>query len=116
MIRREFDQYGERNMVHLDSTVDLGILERWKQALGDSGIDYSLRNELLGASFPETGIDGRVVELWLHRQEDLATAREILHELETLPSSAQKEWRCPNCSEPIEAQFDVCWKCGAERG
>ena len=21
-------------------------------------------------------------------------------------------WRCPNCSEPIDDQFDACWKCG----
>ena len=24
-------------------------------------------------------------------------------------------WQCPNCSETIEKQFDVCWNCGSDR-
>jgi hypothetical protein len=24
-------------------------------------------------------------------------------------------WQCPNCSEPIEDTFDVCWQCGTGR-
>lgn len=101
-------------MVHLDSTLDLGLLERWKDALDVSGIVYSLRNEYLAAAWPEA-VGARVVEVWLHREENLATAREILQDLETPPSPNLTAWTCPNCSEPIEAQFDVCWKCGTER-
>ena len=22
------------------------------------------------------------------------------------------DWTCPKCGEKVEAQFDVCWKCG----
>jgi hypothetical protein len=25
-------------------------------------------------------------------------------------------WTCPNCSEEIEDEFDVCWNCQTERG
>jgi uncharacterized membrane protein YvbJ len=25
-------------------------------------------------------------------------------------------WNCPKCGEPIEDQFDTCWKCGITKG
>jgi hypothetical protein len=24
-------------------------------------------------------------------------------------------WRCPNCREEVEPQFELCWNCGAEK-
>jgi hypothetical protein len=29
-------------------------------------------------------------------------------------SSTDQNWDCPNCSESIECQFDLCWNCGTE--
>ena len=34
--------------------------------------------------------------------------------LDPTPSSAPA-WRCSACGENLEAQFDVCWQCGARR-
>ena len=24
-------------------------------------------------------------------------------------------WKCPQCGEPLEAQFEACWNCGTPR-
>jgi hypothetical protein len=26
-----------------------------------------------------------------------------------------RPWRCPNCREVVEHNFDICWKCGTDR-
>jgi len=34
---------------------------------------------------------------------------------EQAATSPAVAWRCKECGEPGAAEFDVCWKCGAER-
>lgn len=51
--------------------------------------------------------------LWVNR-EDEARARAALKELVNQANQRQP-WTCSDCGEKIEAQFDVCWNCGAER-
>lgn len=51
-------------------------------------------------------------------KSDYDAARQIMDEqaLDAAhPTPAAGHWTCPQCGEQIEAQFDLCWNCGAER-
>lgn len=41
--------------------------------------------------------------------------REALAELEQLRNAPVQPWQCPECSEPVEGNFDLCWNCGTVR-
>ena len=58
----------------------------------------------------------RFTEIWVLR-EDAERARGVLASLRSEPSDDRdrKPWTCINCSEAIEAGFDVCWSCGVPR-
>jgi membrane protease YdiL (CAAX protease family) len=49
---------------------------------------------------------------------DFERASALLVQFETRLSSAESQtaWRCPNCQEVVESQFDLCWKCDTPRG
>jgi hypothetical protein len=54
--------------------------------------------------------------VWVLEDRDLARARELLQEFlarRREPSRASP-WRC-HCGARIEAEFDLCWRCGRER-
>jgi Putative prokaryotic signal transducing protein len=48
-------------------------------------------------------------------EEDYERAAAIASEFSTSAPHNPWKWRC-NCGEDIEEQFEVCWKCGRERG
>jgi hypothetical protein len=52
-------------------------------------------------------------EVWVE-DDDLSRARTLLDEFLS-PAEDQGTWRCPNCDELVEGQFDLCWKCGTSR-
>jgi len=54
--------------------------------------------------------------VWVARDGDVDRARAILAEHDQAPlSNAYWSWRCAECGEDIEEQFDRCWNCGASR-
>jgi len=60
--------------------------------------------ELPAFNFPEVWVD----------DGDLIPARRVLEAFLTAPQTGGA-WRCPECGELIEGQFELCWKCGASR-
>ena len=82
-----------------------GLMER-------QGIECALRNEtMLDAVGPLVFC---YPELWILRDEDYAAATQILEDWRTTPSSAEKDWTCPECGEEISGQFDTCWRCAGQ--
>lgn len=49
--------------------------------------------------------------------EDAEAASRIIHPQDDADSQNKKKtaWRCPQCSESVEAGFEVCWSCGTSR-
>lgn len=52
-------------------------------------------------------------EVWVE-EEDLVPARRVVAEF-LAPAPDKGRWRCAECGELVEGQFDLCWKCGAPR-
>ncbi|MGE0606943.1 MAG: hypothetical protein AB7O62_07610 [Pirellulales bacterium] len=47
---------------------------------------------------------------------DVRTARRILDEFQDRKEADEQSgspWTCPNCQEQVDANFDLCWSCGA---
>lgn len=55
--------------------------------------------------------------VWLMEKRDEARARELLADFRQQRESGTQgtDWVCTACGTEIEAQFDLCWHCGAER-
>lgn len=53
--------------------------------------------------------------------DDEARAVEIVRGFRAKLSERPEEtgivwkWRCPNCREEVEPQFEMCWNCGTEK-
>ncbi len=53
------------------------------------------------------------VTVWVVDDNDYTAALRLIERYQApLPPEAQ-DWRCSQCGETIEAQFALCWNCGA---
>lgn len=92
-----------------------GDLERIRDALQSAEIQCMIRGELLSGLAGEIPLGDSVPELWLIDDAQLDEARRILSSLLSEPASPGDPWKCTQCGESIEAQFDSCWKCGSKK-
>jgi len=99
---------------------------------------YQVRDELeaqllidyLGASHIKATMLGRYqagaagelsamteIWVWLVEARDQARASELLAEFQQRQSGdgEGRAWRCARCGNEVEAEFDLCWQCGAGR-
>lgn len=99
-------------MLQIRSSLNGVEIHNLKNVLEQNGIPCEVRGEFRRSAMGEVPIGESFVELWLvdNAQEDAAL--QIL--TGALPDSSTP-WICPNCAEPIEAEFDECWKCQAGR-
>lgn len=85
-----------------------------KSELDEAGIPSLIKNE----SPPAAGEVPSVIaypELWIMNDEDFAGAKLVVQAFESKSQEKHEKWKCPNCHELIEGQFDLCWKCGNSR-
>jgi hypothetical protein len=78
------------------------------------GIRCSVRNDRLGGVIGEIPFVECWPELWVEQERDAARAESLLRQARTVQPSGLG-WHCGRCGEPIEAQFEQCWSCGALR-
>jgi hypothetical protein len=98
----------------LYTSSDLGFLNLLKSQLETSGISVFIKNEYP----PAAGEIPRIIaepELWILGDEHFFEASTILRELLNKSSHSGEIWKCPQCGESLEGQFDLCWKCGHSR-
>ena len=103
-------------------------MQRFYQARDE--LEAQLLIDYLGASHIKATILGRYqagaagelsafadVWVWLVEARDQARATELLEEYQHRRSGedAGSSWQCANCGNQVEAQFDLCWQCGAGR-
>ncbi len=83
-----------------------------RNILEANGIQCEIRGEHRRGVIGEVPIGEAFVELWLVFKDDVEKARKILA---TALKPQAGPWTCPKCRESIDAGFDQCWSCSAER-
>lgn len=98
----------------LYSSEDRVMLYLLKSELAEKDINCIIKNEA-----PAGQAAGEVPpvlvrpELWILDDNRYAEAKAIIDNVSSdLLLQAKKPWKCPECGEELEGQFDVCWKCG----
>lgn len=79
--------------------------------LEHAGIECFTRNEQLAGALGDIPFLECEPELWVLHDEDLVRAKRILAAHEA-PACASVQWRCRQCGELIDGQFEACWRCG----
>ena len=102
-------------LVH--STPDRLFLQHLKILLDAEGVACETRREALGMTFGDVPAQETWAEIWAE-DADAERAAAIVRgalEADARPTqSAPPGWACA-CGEHLEAEFDACWSCGAER-
>ena len=82
--------------------------------LEHAGIRSFMKNVNLGGALGDLPFLDCAPELWVLVDADAKPAQRVLREALSaqLPPGAAA-WRCPQCREPNDPQFGVCWSCGA---
>ncbi len=104
-------------MKRILTTTDTALLEYVRSSLAGKGIGVFVRNPTnSGLVAGELTPVVAPPELWVVAEEDEAAAeREVRRVLDSLRPVSTDPWVCPKCGEHLEAQFEVCWKCGQPR-
>jgi hypothetical protein len=85
-------------------------------------VDF-LRDHHIPAIIPGDYLSGAAGELpvtlfpavWIVEETQWYRARALLAEFLAPAAATGGPWRCPNCSETVDAGFEVCWNCGTAR-
>lgn len=104
------------NMKRLIVSPDTVFLEYMRRLLDERGIKVFIRNPTnSGLAAGELPPAVAQPEMWVG-EEDFSAAEHLLQKTEqAFETRAGEPWKCPNCGEKLEAQFEVCWRCGTEQ-
>ncbi|WJF91374.1 DUF2007 domain-containing protein [Paraburkholderia bonniea] len=94
---------------------NLLIAQHWLNLLSAAGIQCELRNRYLSGALGEIPADQCAPELWLANASDEELARQLIEAGAKDPAFDALPWHCGQCGERLEAQFTMCWQCGAAR-
>ncbi|MFT5578849.1 MAG: hypothetical protein ACI9WS_001604 [Paraglaciecola psychrophila] len=99
-------------MKHIYTSESIIALYSIKNVLARNDITSFVKNEHSISSGARFGISNLFLELWIDDKQDYAKAKTIIdHEIDNPP---QKEsWRCTQCGEQNDGNFEVCWQCAA---
>lgn len=100
-------------MKKVTSSDSIVIINHYKNILTSEGIEAFIRNEFLGSIVGEMPFQEVWPELWVRNDLDYDRALQLIDTNNVLEESAGQAWRCSGCGEDNEAQFAVCWNCGA---
>jgi len=90
-----------------------------KAVLEDAGISAQVVGEMLQAGAGELAMGpSSSPRVWVS-EEDQARARTIIAEWEKQsradPTGSHPSWKCAQCGESVEGNFDICWNCQGPR-
>jgi Putative prokaryotic signal transducing protein len=86
-----------------------------KAFLESNAIPCASRNEHMIAAGGGVPYTECYPELWILNDADFDSASRILSEWQTSVAADTSAWECASCGESCEAQFALCWNCGAPR-
>ena len=102
-------------MIKVFENFDFSRVGQMQSLLESHGIRTFLRNQYGSSVMGEIPFVEVVPQLFVFEERDVARAHELLKL--GLPSTPEGgDWVCPKCSAEVEANFNICWQCGAERG
>jgi hypothetical protein len=102
-------------MKKLTRAPNLITAQHWVNVLSTAGIPCELHNRYLNGALGDIPADQCAPEIWIMDDRDETLAARMLENARRGPAAGARGWRCATCSEPLEAQFTVCWQCGTER-
>ena len=99
-------------MQKIYATPDLMLGGLVKSRIEARGIEVAVRNEYLNGALGELPAQDCWYEIWV-ADEDARAAAWVIARLEAPAEDGGRPWTCSGCGERIEAQFGLCWRCGA---
>lgn len=81
-----------------------------KSLLEDSGIQCFIKNEFAIGGVGELSPLDSLPEVWLVDDEWAEKAKQLIAQLDTKPNDSGP-WRCGQCNEVNDANFEICWQC-----
>lgn len=97
-------------MKRLTQAPNLALASLWCDMLAQTGLEVSVQRAFAGSIAGEIPPDQALPEIWIHDDEQLERARELLTQFQHPP---WRHWLCHGCGESIDGPFDHCWHCGA---
>ncbi len=91
---------------------DIVLAGHIQSLLEAHGIECHARNMDLGGGLGELPVNECWPEVWVNHDADSRRARDLIAASQTVAGGS--DWQC-RCHEKMEAQFEFCWSCGAER-
>lgn len=101
-------------MERVYSSQNQALAHHVKNLLEMEGIESEIRREMIGAGAGGLVPSEAWVEVWVN-EKDSEKAWQIVENMLEDEKPEGPEWECPQCGEKLEAQFESCWQCGAER-
>lgn len=100
--------------LHTFDHADRLQLELLKDLLNRGGVECLVKGEHMSTAAGGIPFTECYPEIWVMDDGDFPRAEKI-RDAWLLPAEAARPWRCENCGEHVEGQFDLCWKCEALR-
>jgi hypothetical protein len=98
-------------MKKLPTSQDFFTINKLKNILETNNINCFIKNLYLSGAMGELPPQECYPELWVMDDNDYSEALTLIEQNQN-SAVAGKPWTCEQCGEQIEAQFNVCWKCG----
>ncbi|MCA9212964.1 MAG: hypothetical protein KDB27_07865 [Planctomycetales bacterium] len=101
-------------LVTIASYPDSSLAEAVRGQLEANGFRAIVTNAVVShmLSHVRNAIGGAKIQVF---EEDAQAAFDFLARLEAESGDSSELWRCQDCQEVIEGQFEICWACGKER-
>jgi hypothetical protein len=79
------------------------------------GIESEVRTPFLAAATGDLPVTECWSQLWIVNDEDLERAMRLINGALEPGTETYASWKCSQCGEEIEGQFEACWHCGSSR-
>ena len=101
-------------MIKVFENFDFSRVGQMQSLLESHGIRTFIRNQYGSSVMGEVPFVEVVPQLFVLRNQDVERAIELL-QVDLPEPLAGDNWVCAACSTEVEAVFNCCWSCGAER-
>jgi hypothetical protein len=105
---------GRMKKLHTFDHADRVQLELLKDLLSHGGVEYLVKGEHMSTAAGGIPFTECYPEVWVMNDGEFPRALKI-RDAWLRPAEAARPWRCDNCGEHVDGQFDLCWKCEALR-
>ena len=102
-------------MRKVHSALDPLAVANLRNLLLREGIETEVRTPFLAAASGDVPFTECWSQLWVVNDEDNDRAMELIRAALAPPARSGPPWRCARCGEPVDSQFDACWRCGTDR-